>query len=252
MIEEPLRKSREQPMRCWVHRAFILSVAVLSLVHCTPAADLSLETEAQSSSATQLQTGSISKLPASSSPGNDALVRQAQAIYRASEDLVLGNPAGNITIVAFFDYNCGYCQRAVPEVHKLVNADNNVRFVIKEFPILGPDSMFAAKAALASAKQGKYAEFHAALTTKKGIKNKSRVLAAAQKIGLDVAKLQTDMEDTSVTQVIARNHALARSLSIDGTPTFILDETIQPSFMPYKILAQHVAFIRENGGCRLC
>jgi protein-disulfide isomerase len=234
-----------------VNRTLILSAAILSLAHCAPSANLALEKEPPGT-ATQLQTASISEPNTSAGANHSVLVDQAQAIYHASEDLVLGNPAGNVSIVVFLDYNCGYCQRAIPELNKLISADKNVRLIVKEFPILGPESMFAAKAALASAKQDKYAQFHAALTAKRGVKNKSRVLATAEKIGLDVAKLQKDMDDTSVTEVIARNHALARSLSIDGTPTFILDETIQPSFMPYKILAQHVAFIRDNGGCRLC
>lgn len=238
-------------MRPAVRRVFIVSAAALLLAHCAPTADLALDQQPPSG-ASQLLTGSISEQPHGSSVHNEAIARQAQAIYRAPDDLVLGNPSGKVTLVAFLDYNCGYCQRAIPELHKLIRSDNDVRVVVKEFPILGPDSMFAAKAAIASAKQGKYAEFHDALTAKRGIKNKARVLAAAESVGLDVARLQTDMEDPVVADVISRNHAIAKSLSIDGTPTFIIDQTIQPSFMPYKVLAQHVTFVRQNGGCRMC
>jgi protein-disulfide isomerase len=237
-------------MRSAVGRIFIVSAAALLLAHCAPTSDLALEQQPPNGTS-PLLTGSISE-QADSSAGSQAIARQAQAIYRASDDLVLGNPSGKVTLVAFLDYNCGYCQRAIPELHKLIRSDNDVRVVVKEFPILGPDSMFAAKAAIASAKQGKYAEFHDALTAKRGIKNKARVLAAAENVGLDVARLQTDMEDPVVADVISRNHAIAKSLSIDGTPTFIIDQTIQPSFMPYKVLAQHVAFVRQNGGCRMC
>ena len=132
------------------------------------------------------------------------------------------------------------------------DADRDVRVVIKEFPILGPGSVFAAKAALASAKQGKYREFHTALNRMRGAANQTSVLQVAQEVGLDVAKLQTDMESEEVAEVIGKNKSIARSLSIDGTPTFLFDDTIEPSYASYEVLAQYVATIRRNGGCRFC
>lgn len=177
---------------------------------------------------------------------------RADEIYRSSGDLVLGNPSGKVTVVEFFDYNCGYCKRAIPEVEKLIRSDDDVRVVIKEFPILGPGSVFAAKAALASRNQGKYNEFHQALTEVDGVKDETSVLQVAQQVGLDVDKLKTDMESEAVTGVIRRNYSLAESLSINGTPSFLIDEALEPGFVQFDVLARHVSEVRQNGGCRLC
>jgi protein-disulfide isomerase len=177
---------------------------------------------------------------------------RAQEIYRSSGDLVLGNPKGKVTVVEFFDYNCGYCKRAIPEVEKLIQSDDDVRVVIKEFPILGPGSVFAAKAALASRNQGKYNEFHQALTELNGVKDETSVMQVAEQVGLDVDKLKTDMESDAVAQVIRRNYSLAESLSINGTPSFIIDEALEPGYVQFDVLARHVAAVRQNGGCRLC
>src|SRR5687768_16532442 len=89
-----------------------------------------------------------------------AIVDKAEELYRTREELALGNPSAEIAIVEFFDYNCGYCRKDVTEVSKLLETDGNIKIIIKELPILGPNSTLAAKAALASAKQGKYPDFH--------------------------------------------------------------------------------------------
>jgi protein-disulfide isomerase len=180
------------------------------------------------------------------------IVEKAEEIYRAGEDLVLGNPKGKITVVEFFDYNCGYCKRAIPEVAKLIESDKDVRVVIKEFPILGAGSVFAAKAALASRAQGKYVEFHHALTAMEGVKDETSVMQAAQQIGMDVEKLKTDMEAKGVVEVIRRNYSLAEALSINGTPSFIIGDTLEPGFVSFDVLAQHVSTLRQNGGCKIC
>jgi protein-disulfide isomerase len=177
---------------------------------------------------------------------------RAEEIFRSSGDLVLGNPKGKVTVVEFFDYNCGYCKRAIPEVEKLIHSDKEVRVVIKEFPILGPGSVFAAKAALASRSQGKYNEFHQALTDFDGVKDETRVMQVAEQVGLDLEKLKTDMESKAVTDVIGRNYSLAESLSINGTPSFIIDEALEPGYVQYDVLARHVSEVKQNGGCRLC
>lgn len=176
----------------------------------------------------------------------------AKEIYRAEEDLVLGNPAGEVTVVEFFDYNCSYCKRAIPEVAKLIESDKDVKVVIKEFPILGPGSIFAAKAALASRSQEKYVEFHHALTAIEGVKDETSVMQAAQAIGLNVEKLKADMETEAVSDVIRRNFRLAEALSINGTPSFIIGDSLEPGYVPFDVLAQHVLTVRQNGGCKVC
>jgi protein-disulfide isomerase len=177
---------------------------------------------------------------------------RAEEIYHSSGDLVLGNPKGKVTVVEFFDYNCAYCKRAIPEVEKLIQMDKDVKVVIKEFPILGPGSVFAAKAALASRSQGKYNEFHQALTKFEGVKDETSVMQVAEQVGLDLEKLKTDMESKAVSDVIGRNYSLAESLSINGTPSFVIDEALEPGYVQYDVLAGHVSAVRQNGGCRVC
>jgi protein-disulfide isomerase len=182
----------------------------------------------------------------------EAIKQKAREIYQSSEDLVLGNPAGKVTMVEFFDYNCGYCKRALPEVAKLIEANDDLKVVIKEFPILGPGSTYAAKAALASRKQGKYVEFHHALNAMEGVKDETSVLKTAQEVGLDIDKLKQDMETDEVLNVIRRNYGLAEALAINGTPSFVIDDTLEPGFVPFDVLTKHVLAVRQNGGCKVC
>lgn len=182
----------------------------------------------------------------------ETITARAKEIFHAPEDLVLGNPDGKVTVVEFFDYNCGYCKRALPEVAKLIESDKDVRFVIKEFPILGPGSIYAAKAALASRNQGKYHQFHGALSKSEGVRDEASVLETARDVGLDVEKLKTDMEAEAISDVIRRNYSLAEALSINGTPSFIIDETLEPGYVSFEVLARHVSTVRQNGGCKIC
>jgi protein-disulfide isomerase len=181
-----------------------------------------------------------------------SIATQAETIFRSPSDLVLGNPSGKISIVEFFDYNCAYCKANVAEVSKLIEADPDVRFVIKEYPILGEGSLFAARAALAADKQGEYREFHMRLSRLRGHANMDSVLKVAEELGLDGEKLKSDMADTAIDKTLEQNKTLARTLSIQGTPTFIVDDSIESRFMSFASLRQKVASIREAGGCKLC
>jgi protein-disulfide isomerase len=180
------------------------------------------------------------------------IAEKANELYHSPVDLVLGNPMGRVTVIEFFDYNCGYCRRALPEVAKLIRSDNDVRVVIKEFPVLGQGSVFAAKAALASAQQGKYAAFHNALNAAPTAKNEASVLQVAEKVGIDVDKLRKDMDSPIVGEKIRTNQNIAKSLSIDGTPSFVIDEIIVAGFASFSTLSEHIAAIRRNGGCKVC
>ena len=181
-----------------------------------------------------------------------ALTENAANIFRSEYDLVVGNPNGSVTMVEYFDYNCGYCKRALPDVLKLIDDDKDLRVVLKEFPILGPGSIFAARAALASRKQGKYWEFHLAMLEQRGAINEAKVLKAAEKVGLDVEKLKADMEAPEVEKAISINMGIARELGINGTPAFIVGERIIPGAVGYRTLAGTVAEVRESGGCKIC
>jgi protein-disulfide isomerase len=139
-----------------------------------------------------------------------------------------GNPSGDITLVEFFDYNCPYCRRVAPTVTDLIEDDPNLRLVYKEFPILGPGSQFAARAALASRAQGKYSEFHETLMNAGRQVNEDSVIEIAREVGLDVDRLAQDMEDPAIEAAIARNLALANTLGITGTPSFVIGDEIVP------------------------
>ncbi len=183
---------------------------------------------------------------------NDAVMSNAEEIFRHKGDLVAGNPAGDITMVEFFDYNCSWCKKGLPEVLSLIEEDKKLRLVMKEFPIFGEDSEYAARAALASAAQGKYWQFHVALLGHEGKLGKADVDAVAAAQGLDMAKLKADMDKPEIVDRIARNQKLAKELAINGTPAFIIDRKVIPGYLPKRGLASAIAEIRNEGGCTVC
>lgn len=146
---------------------------------------------------------------------------------------VAGNPDGDITVVEFFDYNCGYCKKAFADINTLIESDKNVRVLFVEMPILGPSSTEASKWALAAHKQGKYFEFHSALMNHQGTKNESSLEDLAAKIGLDVDKLKKDKDDPALTSATEDNIQKAQDLGISGTPGFIVGEEIVRGYVPY-------------------
>jgi protein-disulfide isomerase len=181
-----------------------------------------------------------------------ALVANADQIFRDGTDFVAGNPTGKVTMVEFFDYNCGWCKRGFPEVLSLIEEDKDLKFVMKEFPIFGGDSDYAAQAAVAANKQGKYWAMHMAMMSHEGKVTKETVdeLAAAQ--GLDMAQLKKDMESPETAGILERNRTLAQSLAINGTPAFIIDDKLVPGYLPKAELASAINDVRTKGGCTLC
>jgi protein-disulfide isomerase len=172
------------------------------------------------------------------------------SIFAAKSDFVIGNPSADITVVEFFDYNCGWCKRAVDEVTKLVKADPNVRVVFKELPIFGENSTFAAKAAMASIHQGKYWDFHLALMKERQV-TKENVLRIAENVGLNVAKLKEDMANPAYDLALKETSQIAQSLGIEGTPGFIIDAKVSVGFVPADGLQEMIAEIRR-AGCQVC
>ena len=151
---------------------------------------------------------------------------RADEILRDPDSPVGGNPQGDITLVEFFDYNCPYCRQVAPIMEKAVAADPKLRIVYKEFPILGPNSTYAAKAALAIHRQGKYLAFHQALMQGRGSADQARVLDAAAKAGADIERMKAEMDDPAIATAIEKNLALARDLRINGTPGFVVGDQI--------------------------
>ena len=158
---------------------------------------------------------------------------------------VLGNPAGDVTLVEFFDYNCPYCKRAMQEVKTLLQADPNIRLVYREWPILSPGSIFAARAALAARKQGKYEEFHWALMGFKGKVEEGSTIKIAKEVGLDVEKLKVDMLAPEIEEHIRLSMNLAEALNINGTPAFIAGEKVYPGLLTSEQLSQAIEDARS-------
>ncbi len=155
-----------------------------------------------------------------------ALKKNKDAVYNDADAPTIGNPKGDVTIVEFMDYNCHYCKQSFPTVLSLMNKDKNLRFIMKDFPILGPTSETAAKWALAAQKQKKYFEFHKAMMENKGPVNDETLEKAARAAGLDIAQMKKDAGSTDVMMQIEKNRNLAASLGLSGTPAFIIGDQI--------------------------
>ncbi|HEX6442220.1 MAG TPA: DsbA family protein [Stellaceae bacterium] len=159
---------------------------------------------------------------------------------------VAGNPAGDVTLVEFFDYRCPYCKQVEPSLEALLGEDRQLRFVYKEMPVLGPASVIAARAALAARNQGKYDAFHKAMMNTKGQIDEAAVLKVAGSVGLDIDRLKRDMNAPEVQQAIKANLDLAESLDIRGTPGFVIGEEIVPGAVDLGTLKQLIADARKK------
>jgi protein-disulfide isomerase len=177
-----------------------------------------------------------------------AIAANRDALEKNPTSPVAGNPQGDVTIVEFFDYRCGYCKKVLPSLQELLKTDKNVRVVFKEFPILGPDSVIAAQAALAAWKiaPDKYLPFHLALMESRGEMNEARVLEIAKKVGLDPEKLKAAKADPEIKATIERNHELARALQINGTPAFIVGGQLVPGAVDITTLREMVGTARAG------
>jgi protein-disulfide isomerase len=182
----------------------------------------------------------------------EAQARAAAAMIAEMRDVlsrdpnapVLGNPDGDVTMVEFFDYNCSYCKRAFEDVKTLLEADGNIRFVSREWPILGEGSVAAARAALAAREQGRYEDMHNALMSDRSRKDEAAVLRIAEGLGLDVERLRADMTSDAVNDHIALSMQLAEALGFNGTPAFVIGDEPVPGAVPLAALQQAVAEAR--------
>ncbi|MEQ8815843.1 MAG: DsbA family protein [Thalassobaculum sp.] len=177
-----------------------------------------------------------------------ALTAHRNVLERNPADPVLGNPDGDVTIVEFFDYQCGYCKTMVGPMRELVNGDGKVRWVMKEFPILGPESMVAARASLAAKRQDKYEAFHFTLMGVRGRLSEAAIWQAAAETGLDLERLRKDMADPDIEAQINANYQLAQALRIEGTPAFTIGSTLIPGAAPKEHLAELLKKVREGKG----
>ncbi|HEX4409828.1 MAG TPA: DsbA family protein [Xanthobacteraceae bacterium] len=158
------------------------------------------------------------------------IVDNKTTIFNSPHQVVLGNPQGKTTMVEFFDYNCGYCKRALPDMVDLMKTNPDLRFVLKEFPVLGPGSVEAAHVAVAARMQDptgkKYLDFHLKLLGGRGQADKARALAVAKDVGFDMARIEKDMESDEVKATIDEDMKLADALGVNGTPSYVVGNEV--------------------------
>jgi protein-disulfide isomerase len=177
-----------------------------------------------------------------------AIAAQAAALFRNPDDPVKGNAQGPVTVVEFFDVRCGYCKQMEPVVDQMLRRQKDVRLVMKDLPILGPNSLLASRALLAAQRQGKYAELHDALMKLREEPAEPVLKREAERLGLDWAKLRRDMDDPAVGRRLQENTRLAGALRIEGTPALVIGDTLVPGAVDLATLERLVAEAREKRG----
>ena len=157
---------------------------------------------------------------------DQAVILHREALRHDRDSPVLGDPRGDVTIVEFFDYACTYCKAIEPRLESALRSDPHVRLILKEFPILTPESLIAARASLASRRQHKYREFHEALMAYHGSWDEPAIFSTAESVGLNIDRLRRDMAAPSIANEIIENFNLARGLRIFQTPSFVVGDHI--------------------------
>ena len=179
-----------------------------------------------------------------------AIIKANQAtLFNSPHQVVLGNPHGSVTAVEFFDYNCAYCKHALPDMMKLLQTEPNLRFVLKEFPVLGPGSVDAAHVAVAARMQDptgtKYIEFHQKLLGGRGVADLTRALAVAKEVGYDMTRLQKDMSSPEVKTTIDEDMKLADAIGVDGTPSYVIGDQLVVGAVGFDELKQKLAALHK-------
>lgn len=177
----------------------------------------------------------------------DAKVKEkSAALYKDAKDPVSGNKDGDVTLVEFFDYNCGYCKHAFKDVQTLLKDDKKLKVVFKDIPILSESSYTAARYALAANKQNKYWEFHQAMMEHNGPISEESLLAVSKEIGLDIEKLKKDANDPETRAQIEANLALAREIGISGTPGFVINDKVLRGAYGLEAMQKTIADSRKK------
>jgi protein-disulfide isomerase len=178
---------------------------------------------------------------------NKTISESGAAIFEASADAIIGNPKGDVTVVEFYDYNCGYCKRALSDMDAMVKADPNLKFVLKEYPILGEDSLKAHVVAQSfrMLMPDKYADFHRQLLGSEARADEARAIEVALSLGADEAALRKGMAAPEVTALFDANHQLATKLNITGTPSYVIKDDVVFGAMGADVLSRKVANVRK-------
>jgi protein-disulfide isomerase len=176
-----------------------------------------------------------------------AVAQRRQELLEDPTAPIAGNPKGNVTIVEFFDYRCPYCKQVEPALEALLKEDRELRIVYKELPILGKDSVYATRVALAARKQGTYDKFHAAMMAAKGQIDEKAVLQVAGDSGLDIERIKSDMVSAEIDDIIKRNYELAQALEIHGTPAFVIGDELVAGAIDIDTMKRKIAAARKPG-----
>jgi protein-disulfide isomerase len=195
----------------------------------------------------EVQTALETKKETESKSTQTAFLSKAgPELFNSKNDAIIGNPQGDVTVVEFFDYNCGYCRKALSDMDALVKSDPKVRFVLKELPILGPDSVKAHIVSQAFRKlmPEKYAEFHRTLL-QSGHADEASAIAIAASMGVDEAKLKASMQLAEIGVLFDQNNQMAQGLNITGTPSYVIKDTVIPGALGFEVLSQSVANVRK-------
>ncbi|ODT13764.1 MAG: disulfide bond formation protein DsbA [Kaistia sp. SCN 65-12] len=179
----------------------------------------------------------------------DGVAKYADQLFNSKRHVVLGNPEGDVTLVEFFDYNCGYCKRAHADMERLLDEDKGLRVILKEFPVLGQGSEEAAQVAVVVNKiaPDKYRAFFDELLMSRGSVDGARALAVAADLGLDKAAIQAQLKDPEVGATINESYALAQALGINGTPSYVLQNDVVVGAVGYDTLKEKIKSVRECG-----
>jgi protein-disulfide isomerase len=177
-----------------------------------------------------------------------AVKRNAETIFNSPRGVVVGNRSGDVNFVEFFDYNCGYCKRAMSDMLELMKADPKLRVVLKEFPVLGPGSVEAAQVAVAVRMQDptgkKYLDFHQKLLNSRGQADKARAMAAAKDAGLDMARLEKDILSPEVSATLNENFKLAEDMGLNGTPSYVIGSDVVVGALGVEGLSKKISEAR--------
>jgi protein-disulfide isomerase len=177
-----------------------------------------------------------------------AVAKNASLIFTSPRGVQLGNPKGDVNFVEFFDYNCGYCKKAMGDMLDLMKSDPKLRVVLKEFPVLGPGSVEAAQVAVAVRMQDaggkKYLDFHQKLLGGRGQADKARALAAAKDAGLDMARLEKDMTSPEVRATLEENFKIAEDMGLNGTPSYVIGQQVVVGAIGLDGLKEKIAVAR--------
>ncbi len=177
-----------------------------------------------------------------------AVKSNAALLFNSPRHAVVGNPNGDVTLIEFFDYNCGFCKRSLADLQNLMKDDSKLRVVLKEFPVLGEGSVEAARVAIAANIQDKggkkYFDLHQKLLASRGPVDKARALAVAKEVGLDVARIERDMASDEVRATIEENLKLAEALGLNGTPSYVIGNDVVIGAVGHDALKQKVSWAR--------